>query len=155
MVYTLSSGSLLNTSYVPPPPTNVTQDFSVTLTVGKTPIGLEAQNGKSFNYTITIRNIMVPGQNSSGPVNVAIGHPSCIDLDQVFANTLINTNQIVGWEIVDNGITVLLLKSLLPGELRTLTVQYVQKYSGTCSLRDNLAYQTNGDVQLVRGTKIA
>jgi len=121
-IYSFNHRYMANASYVPPPPVNTTPEFTVTLTVGRTPIGLDAQNGKSFNYTVSFKNIMVPGADNSGPVNVVIGAPSCLALDEVFANTLIAQGAIVGWEIVDNGVTVLLFKSLAAGESRTLNV---------------------------------
>lgn len=114
----------LNASYVPPPPLNLTSDFSVTLTVGRTPIGLDAQNNRNFNYTIVLQHMMPAGASASGPVNVALGAPSCLTLDADFANNLVNTQRIIGWEIVDNGVTVLLLRSFTPGEVRTLDIQY-------------------------------
>ena len=144
----------VNASYVPPPPLNLTNDLTVTLTVGKTPIGLDAQNNKYFNYTVVLQNMMTAGASASGPVNLAIGAPSCLSLDTDYANNLVNTQQIVGWEIVDNGVSVILLKSFAPGEVRTLNIQFQQKNAGTCLIRDNIAYQTNGDVQLTAATKV-
>lgn len=111
-----------NTSYVPPPPVNTTQEFLVSLNVGRTPIGLDAYNGKSFNYTLSVKNIMFPGQPASGPVNVVIGAPSCLALDTTFAQGLIASGAIVGYEVYDNGLTVLLLRSFLPGETRVFNV---------------------------------
>lgn len=96
---------------------------------------------------------MTPGVVASGPVNVVIGAPSCLGLDLTYANSLVAMGTIVGYEIVDSGLTVLLMRSFVPGETRLFNVQYVQNYSGTCMVRDNLAYQTNGDFQLAAKTK--
>lgn len=147
-IYSFNHRYLANSSYVPPPPVNTTPEFNVTLTVGKTPVGLDAQNGKLFNYTVSFKNIMIPGTPASGPVNVVIGAPSCLTLDANFANSLVNSGAIAGYEVVDNGVTVLLFRSLAPGEIRSLNVQYRQEFAGTCVARENLAYQTNGDFQL-------
>lgn len=121
-IYSFNHRYLANTSYVPPPPVNTTSEFSVTLTVGRNPVGLDAQNGKFFNYTVSIKNIMIPGVPNSGPVNVVIGNPSCLTLDPVFANSLVNSGAIVGWEVVDNGVTVLLFRPMAAGESRSLNV---------------------------------
>jgi len=152
-VYSFNPRYMANASYVPPPPVNTTPEFIVTLTVGKTPVGLDAQNNKLFNYTVSAKNIMVPGSVSSGPVNVVIGSPSCLDLDVNFANSLVNSGAIVGWEVVDNGLTVLLLRSLNAGETRSINVQYKQTFAGTCTVRDNFAYQTNGDFEIAAKTR--
>lgn len=121
-IYSFNHRFLANSSYVPPPPVNVTPEFNVTLTVGKTPIGLDAQNGKAFNYTVSFKNIMMPGTPASGPVNIVIGAPSCLALDEMYANSLINLGLITGWEVVDNGVTVLLMRSMAPGEIKSLNV---------------------------------
>jgi hypothetical protein len=68
---------------------------------------------------------MPAGSSSSGPVNVVIGSPSCLSLDQNFANSLVNSNTIVSYGVNDNGVTVLLLRSFVPGETRTFNLQYV------------------------------
>lgn len=143
-----------NASYVPPPPANLTNALTVTLAVGKTPIGLDAQNNKKFMYTAVLQNIMPVGASSSGSVNLAIGAPSCLSLDADFANALVNSGAIVGWEVVDNGVTVLLLRAFIPGEVRTLNIQFTQTNAGTCLMRDNLAYQTNGDFYISASTRV-
>lgn len=117
-IYSFNHRFLANTSYVPPPPVDTTPEFSVTLKVGRTPVGLDSQNNKFFNYTVSIKNIMIPGSANSGPVNVVIGAPSCLALDENYANSLVNSGEISGWEVVDNGLTVLLFRSLAAGETK-------------------------------------
>ena len=115
-VYSFNYRYQVNASYVPPPPVNTTPEFTAILNVGKTPIGLDAQNNKNFTYSVTVRNIMVPGSAVSGLVNVVIGAPSCLVLDEVYANFLISSGVITGWKVVDNGLTVLFLRSMAAGE---------------------------------------
>lgn len=153
VLYSLNHRFTTNSSYVPPAPISTTPAFNVVLTVGKTPIGLDAQTGKSFNYTITLANIFSTG-SVSGAVNVAIGAPSCLSLDLAYANMLVNTQQIVGYEIIDNSVTVLLLRSMALGEVRSLNLQYVQNFGGSCNLRDNVAYQNNGNFSISAATRI-
>lgn len=153
VLYSLNYKYTSNSSYVPPPPISTTPAFNVVLTVGKTPIGLDAQTGKYFNYTVTLANIFTTG-SASGAVNVAIGAPSCLSLDLNYANSLVNSQQITGYEIVDNSVTVLLLRSMALGEVRTLNIQYIQNFGGNCLLRDNVAYQNNGNFSISAATKI-
>lgn len=97
---------------------------------------------------------MVPGSAVSGLINVVIGAPSCLVLDEVYANFLISSGVIQSWKVVDNGLTVLFLRSMAAGEGKSFNLQYRQAYAGTCLVRDNFAYQVNGDFEIATKTRI-
>lgn len=95
------------------------------------------------------KNVMKPTASDSGLVNLVLGAPSCLSIDETQANTYISQGIIRDYHIIDStGETVLFFDSMKLGEVKSLTVNFVQRYAGTCFVRDNFVYQVYGDNEL-------
>lgn len=153
-IYTLGFIDSANTSYVPPPPVNATPEFIVSLNNSKS-LGLDAQNGKPFTYTISFKNVMSVSAADSGLLNVIIGAPSCLAIDEVQANSFITQGIIRDYHVVGTtGETVLFFNPMKLGEVKSLQVNYIQRFAGTCFVRDNFVYQVYGDYELTTKSRM-
>ena len=132
--------------------------FAVQQTFVSTDLGNAQSNGKPFTYKITLQNkqkITVPipmgadvtklnpevYDGGLGMTVAIIRIPACLQIDFNFLENL-KRNRIVDFYEVRNfnSEIVLYWRQMFPTQTRTLNIDLIQRYSGTCMQKPHTAY---------------
>ncbi|CDW76907.1 a-macroglobulin complement component [Stylonychia lemnae] len=154
-IFSVAHRFILNGTYSPPAPLNLTSDFQVTI-VNSRVIGSDNSTGRAFTIAASFQNVFPAGSSQSGQLNIVLHPPSCLVLDEAATNVLASQGVINSYQIIPStGQVVLFVNSMLPGQSKTVNTPFVQRFAGSCLARDNFIYQAYGDFEIYSSTRLA
>jgi hypothetical protein len=111
-------------------------------------LGKETMLGKVFTYKVTLQNLKLGA--GLGMTVAILRVPSCLIINFDFLEG-IKRNGIVDFYEVRNKNTEIVLywRQMAPGEVKTFTIDLIQRYNGGCMQKPHTAYPYYNDDQPV------
>jgi hypothetical protein len=153
-LFSVSHRYIVNGSYAAPAPLNLTTDFQVVIANARL-LGGDNSTGRAFPVQVLLQNVNPVGSTQSGQLNVVLNPPACLVLDEMTMGSLVSSGAINGYQTFPStGQIVVFVNSLMPGQVKTVQLPYVQRFAGVCAARDNMVYQAYGDFELYARTRL-
>ena len=143
---------------------NPSLQFNVTSSVPDSQLGLDSQIGRVFSYRLTLRNtkpftkpsnvstitdngLVAPSiappidRGGLGMVVSVVRIPACLQVDFNFLEGLKRNKMVDFYEVKNfNTEIVLYWRQMRPGEVKNVSIDLIQRYSGVCAQKPHTAY---------------
>lgn len=107
-------------------------------------LGAENMVGRAFTFNVSLTNL--DKVNGTGMTVAIVRPPSCLVIDFNFLEQLKRNNLVAYYEVRNfNSEVVLYWRYLAPAEVKTFTIDFIQRYAGSCNQKPHTAYSYYND----------